>query len=226
MAIRRTTLAVLLVLSAVGRADNAPPPAPSKENFTASVSALNTMFKKDPAGAVAKRFTGRVVTVSGTVKEVIAADDGSQTLGLNGLQHAAEDPAGCTIPFPANHKSLKLVKALQTGANVRVRGEIDGVNGMTFTLKNPVLLTVAAADAKGSVAATPKPQPPAPAPAKPQPPAPPVVAKPDLTKSTAAAFTEAMLIDRTRTIAQKLTGQTIELTGVVRSNVRSTDGRA
>ena len=110
-------LPVALALTAgAGPAD--PPTEPEKSGFSATVKALNVIFQRDPDGSVAKRYIGRKLTVSGTVKEV-AASEGGQLLALNGLPATPEDPSGCTILFPVGHPSLEVVKGLAAGTTVR-----------------------------------------------------------------------------------------------------------
>jgi hypothetical protein len=227
MLTRPILFAALAAVAATGSADDPPPAKADKSGFSASVSALNGLFKKDATGNLAKKYVGRVVTVSGTVKDVTAADDGSQTVALNGLPPTAEDPSGCTVPFPAGHKSLGVVKGLKAGMTVRVRGTIDGVAGTAFTLKEPTLVSASAAPlAKGG---TPAPKPPPPA--EPKPPAPktePAPSQPALRpedlKTTVAALTAKLRDDKTEKLWLAYTGKEVELTGPVMDSFRAAAG--
>lgn len=219
MTIRFILFSSLTALAASAPAQDPPPTKDTKTNLSASVTTLNGMFKKDPDGTLAKKYVGRVVTVSGTVKEVTADGEG-QKLTLEGLPATATDPSGCAIAFPADHKSLGIVKNLKAGMSVRVRGEIGSVTGTAFTLKHPTLMSASAAPlAKGPAAPTPSPKSPAPTP-KPEP-APDLPAlKPEDLKTTAVALTSRLRDDKTEKLWLAYAGKEVEVTGPVRYSSR------
>ncbi|OWK37287.1 hypothetical protein [Fimbriiglobus ruber] len=220
MLTRLVLLVALTVLAATGFAQD-PPAVKPKANFSASVAALNNLFKKNADGTLAKKYIGREFTITGTVNEVTEAD-GGQTLTLKGLPPTADDPSGCTIPFPAGHPSLKLVQGLTAGTLVRVRGTIDTVTGTAFTLKDPVLVsTTVTRSAKGPQAA---PKVPAPGTAPKAEPTPAVhTLKPEDLKTTVVALTTRLWNDKTDKLYIAYHGQQVELTGQVYKVSRASD---
>lgn len=224
MATRLALLASLVVLSTAGFAQQPPPKKADKAFFT-TVAALNNIFKQDTTGTIAKKFVGRTVTVTGTVKEV-GADGGGQKLTLEGLPAADTEPTGCAVPFGADHKSLEVVKGLKSGTTVVIRGEIDTVTGTAFTLKSPVLVSTSAgavATAPTATTTTPKRPSPSPAPATgsrvtPEPYRAPQQLPAAERTMTAEELSAKLLADKTGEIQRRYKGQVLDLTGVVRSS--------
>jgi hypothetical protein len=225
---RLCLFAALAALSAA-RADD---PLPDKNNnVSGTVSAFNHIFKKNPD--LAKKYVGRVLTVSGQVKDVAAAADGGQTVTLGGLPPTADDPAGCTVTFPAGSPSLAAAARLKAGAAVRVRGEVGSVTGAAFTLKNPVLVPAGTATAKKSVpdAADPAPEPgkkTAQAPAKPADPVKPAAPKPadpaTAVKITAVELTTPFKDDKDDKAYRKFEDKGLEVEGEVSWATRHANG--